>query len=509
MNGKQREKIEKDRTKSLKELGGFSLWRYLWRLLTSMRTALILLMLVGVASIPGSIIPQRSQNPFEVSDFFDRNPSISPWLDRFYFFDVFGSPWFSSIYVLLFISLIGCVIPRLNEYRQAIFEKPPPPPQSLQLMKGFQSFDSDSIGADKVLILSWLKKKGFRTEEFDGAITAEKGYLKESGNLIFHFAMILILIGIAVSSIFGMRGDSIVNIGERFQNTPTSYDSMIPGRFYSVESLQPFQIKVDSFLAEYDPLTNQALNYELKVIVREELDSLEEEKVVRVNQPLTFGATRVFLQATGYSPQVTVRDGAGEVTFKGAVAFLPQDPNLTSAGAIKVPDMEPPIGFVGSFIPTAARDEVRGAFSAYPEVLDPRLLLAVWQGDLGMDDGKPQSIYRLDIENMERIGLKALRLGESYDFKVGSITFDGYLPWVNLQIIHDPGKKIALSGGLFALIGALGMLFIHRRRIWIRFSEENSVQLVDVAGFSSSNEELLLRELREFQEFLTLKKGES
>jgi cytochrome c biogenesis protein len=284
---------------------------------------------------------------------------------------------------------------------------------------------------------------------------------------------------------------------------------MIPGRFYSVESLQPFQIKVDSFLAEYDPLTNQALNYELKVRVREELDSLEEEKVVRVNQPLTFGATRVFLQATGYSPQVTVRDGAGEVTFKGAVAFLPQDPNLTSAGAIKVPDMEPPIGFVGSFIPTAARDEVRGAFSAYPEVLDPRLLLAVWQGDLGMDDGKPQSIYRLDIENMERIGLKALRLGESYDFKVGSITFDGYLPWVNLQIIHDPGKKIALSGGLFALIGALGMLFIHRRRIWIRFSEENSVQLVDVAGFSSSNEELLLRELREFQEFLTLKKGES
>jgi cytochrome c biogenesis protein len=126
-----------------------------------------------------------------------------------------------------------------------------------------------------------------------------------------------------------------------------------------------------------------------------------------------------------------------------------------------------------------------------------------------MDDGKPQSIYRLNIENMERIGLKALRLGESYDFEVGSITFDGYLPWVNLQIIHDPGKKIALFGGLFALIGALGMLFVHRRRIWIRFSEENSVQLVSVAGFSSSNEELLLKELSQFQEFLTLKKGES
>jgi len=41
------------------ELGTIGLLRWLWRQLTSMRTALILLLLLGVASIPGSIIPNE------------------------------------------------------------------------------------------------------------------------------------------------------------------------------------------------------------------------------------------------------------------------------------------------------------------------------------------------------------------------------------------------------------------------------------------------------------------
>ncbi len=481
-------RVEKDRTKELRELGGFSLWRYLWRLLTSMRTALILLLLLGLASIPGSIIPQRAQNPFQVEDFFDRNPTLAPIFDSLYLFDVFGAPWFSAVYVLLFISLIGCVIPRLNLYRKAIFERPTKPPAELKNFTGFAKVD-----ATPEKIVDLMKSKRYRIERFENAITFEKGYLKESGNLLFHFSMILILIGIAVSSLFGMRGEAIVNVGERFINTPVTYDNLTPGRLYSVESLQPYRIELQDFKAEYDPLTNQARNYELKVRVRDDLDSAYREEIVRVNQPLTFGASRVFLQANGYSVLVTVRDKEGKTTYQGAVPLLPTDPNLTSAGAIKVPDMEPSVGFVASFLPTAARDEVRGGFSAYPEALDPRLLLAVWQGDLGMDDGKPQSIYRLETDGLERIGLVSLKPGEFYDFKVGSITFDGFVPWINLQVIHDPGKSYALAGGIFALLGALGMLFIHRRRIWIRFSPDGGK--VEIAGLCTSNEELLIREI--------------
>jgi len=147
---------------------------------------------------------------------------------------------------------------------------------------------------------------------------------------------------------------------------------------------------------------------------------------------------------------------------------LPQDANLTSIGAIKVPDADPQIGFVGSFLPTAARDEVRGGYSSFPELLDPRLLISVWQGDLKMDSGVPQSVYRIDTSEMERIGLKALTIGESYDYGVGTITFNGVIPWVNLQVVKDPGKQSALFGSIFAIIGLLASLFIRQRRIYVR-----------------------------------------
>lgn len=448
---------------SAPELGTTSLLRYLWRQLTSMRTALILLLLLGIASIPGSIFPQRTQSPLKVREYFDDDPAGAKWLDRFYLFDVYGSPWFSAIYLLLFISLVGCVLPRSFHYFKEIFKSPPSAPSLLNTMEGFQVSPASLERAE-----AWLKKNRFRVSKTGDSIAAEKGYLRETGNLLFHLSLIVVLLGIAGSSVFGMRGEAIVNVGERFINTPTNYDNLTPGRFFSLGSLPTFTIRVNNFSATYDRKTTQALDYELKVTTKDSLDSSEVSQIVKVNKPLTFGSTRVYLQANGYSPLVTVRDSAGSVKFEGPVPFLPQDSNLSSIGAIKVPDMDPQIGFVSSFFPTAARDEVRGGFSSFPELLDPRLLLSVWKGDLKMDDGVPQSIYRIDTSDMERIGLWALSIGESYSFEVGSITFNGVVPWVNLQVVRDPGKQYALIGSILAIAGLLISLFIRQRRIWVR-----------------------------------------
>ncbi len=448
---------------SAPELGTTSLLRFLWRQLTSMRTALILLLLLGVASIPGSIFPQRTQSPLKVREYFDDDPNGAKWLDRFYLFDVYGSPWFSAIYLLLFISLVGCVLPRSFHYFKEIFKAPPAAPSILNTMESYQ-VSPDSLERAE----AWLKKNRFRISKTSDSISAEKGYLRETGNLLFHLSLIVVLLGIAGSSVFGMRGEAIVNVGERFINTPTNYDNLTPGRFFSLESLPTFTIRVNNFSATYDRKTSQALDYELKVTTKDSLDSSEVNQIVKVNKPLTFGSTRVYLQANGYSPLVTVRDSAGIVKFEGPVPFLPQDSNLSSIGAIKVPDMEPQIGFVSSFFPTAARDEVRGGFSSFPELLDPRLLVSVWKGDLKMDDGVPQSIYRIDTTDMERIGLWALSIGESYSFEVGSITLNGVVPWVNLQVVRDPGKQYALIGSILAIVGLLISLFIRQRRIWVR-----------------------------------------
>ena len=463
-----------------------SFLRWCWRQLTSMRTALILLLLLAVAAIPGSLFPQRSQNPIQVKQFFAENPETAIWLDRLSLFNVFSSPWFSAIYLLLFISLIGCVLPRSIEHLKAIGAKPPLTPKFLDRMEFYTEIKK--IDLDKVE--KFLRKKHFRIRRDENSISAEKGYARETGNLLFHLSLVLILLAVGIGSLLGSRGDAIVNVGDRFINTPTSYDILSFGKYQAEDSLPPFSLTVTDFKAEYDPVTNAAIDYELTVLTANPAGSKEIKKIIKVNQPLAYGSTKIYLQANGYSPIVIVRDKSGKIIFDGPTPFLPQDANLSSIGAIKIPDMDPQIGFVGSFLPTADRDPIRGGFSSYPEVLDPRLLVSIWKGDLGLNTGIPQSVYRIDTSKMERIGLKALVLNESYDFGEGSITFTGWKSWVNLQIVNDPGKGFALVGAILAILGLLISLFTRQRRIWVKQSGKTQVAGLAKNGIPGLEQEI-------------------
>ncbi len=453
-------------------------------------------MFLGFASIPGSLIPQRTQNPMAVSAAFKSSPGLSKLMDRLSLFDVYGSPWFSAIYILLFISLIGCVLPRTFEHFHAARALPPATPKNLNRMEFYSTWSGN--GSELETARAWFKANRFRVLEKDGSISAEKGFLRETGNLFFHLALILILLGISSSSLFGMRGEAILNVGERFVNTPTSYDSLAYGKLFKDGKLANFILTIDKFDATYNVVTNAPEDYTLNVTFRQGDLKLPEKRVIKVNSPLTIGNTKIYLQANGYSPVVTVRDSVGNVAMQGPVPFLPQDANLRSIGAIKVPDANPQVGFVGSFVPTYGRSQSKGAISVFPQALDPRLLLSVWSGDLGLDSGVPQSVYRIDTSAMKQIGLKSLKPGEVYEYKGGSITFEGYVPWVNLQIVDDPGKNYALVGAIVAILGLLASLFTRRRRIWVRVGAQ-----IEVAGLAKNAAPGLEQEIVRF--IVTLK----
>jgi cytochrome c biogenesis protein len=359
-------------------------------------------------------------------------------------------------------------------------------------MEFFTSLDGGSEKFDRGA--AWLKRKRFRIRHDEGAISAEKGYLRETGNLLFHLSLILILIGISVGSLFGMRGEAIVNKGERFISLPTSYDTLSFGKLVDENVIQPFIVEVEDFQAKYNPVTNAPQDYTATVRVTNPGEESSQIKILKVNSPLTFGNTRVYLQANGYSPIVTVRDLSGNVVFQGPVPFLPQDGNLRSIGAIKVPDARPQIGFVASFLPTYVRSETDGGVSVFPEALNPKLLFSIWQGDLGLDSGIPQSVYRIDTSEMSRIALDSLKPGETFNFSAGSITFETFVPWINLQIVDDPGKAYALYGAIAAILGLLASLFGRRRRIWIRITPSGVVEVAGLAknGAPGLEEEIAL-----------------
>jgi cytochrome c biogenesis protein len=375
--------------------------------------------------------------------------------------------------------------------------KPPATPKNLARLAHYENFATTPGALARASL--WFSKNRFRVRVEENSLSAEKGYLRETGNLLFHLSLILVLIGVSFGSLFGMNGYAIVNVGERFINVPTTFDTLSFGKLKSDNSLQPFQIKVDKFLAKYDPKTSAPLDYTAWVTVTDE--GKTSKQTIKVNKPLTFGNARVYLQANGYSPVVTVRDEFKNVVFQGPVPFLPQDGNLRSIGAIKVPDAQPSIGFVASFVPTNARTTSQGAISIYPELLDPKLLFSIWEGDLGLDSGVPQSVYKIDTTTLKQIGLGSVKPGDTYNYPGGSITLETVLPWVNLQVVQDPGKSYALIGAILAIAGLLTSLYGRRRRIWIRVTD-SGVEVAGLAKNSAPGHEV------EVNKFISFVKGE-
>jgi cytochrome c biogenesis protein len=455
-----------------------------------MRTALVLLLLLAIASIPGSIFPQRAQNPLQVTEYYKTNPNLAQWLDRLSLFNVYSSSWFSAIYILLFISLIGCVVPRTWEHFKSARALPPMTPKNLYRLEEFNEIRSTRSESELLQIAeSTLRNRRYRIRSLPDSMGAEKGFIRETGNLLFHLSLILLLVGVAYGSLSGMRADVIVSEGETFTNVATSYDSLNTGGLFGIDDIPPFTITVQKFTAKYDLVTTAPQDYELRARVVDEPGKEGRDVIVKVNKPLTFGATRVYLQANGYSPIVTVKDKSGAVVLRGAIPFLPQDGNLTSIGSIKVPDMSPQLGFVAKFLPTAERSAERGGFSTFPEALKPLLDLAAWSGDLGLDSGIPQSVYRINTEGMDQIGLAALAPGQTWSLPggVGSITFEGFTPWVNLQVVRDPGKPYSFVGAVLILLGLLVSLIGRRHRIWVRVSTKDGDTLVHIAGLTRSS----------------------
>ena len=200
--------------------------RWAWRQLTSMRTALILLFLLALGSVPGSILPQEGADPASVTQYFQSHPALAPWLNRLGLFNVFASPWFAAIYLLLFASLIGCVVPRTFKLVGSARTPPPRAPRNLARLPHSVTYPSAlAPGAAVDAAASVLGGQRFRLRRPAAGdsgqwVAAEKGYLREVGNLLFHLSLLGVLLSIALGGLFGYKADELVVQGQTGSATP-------------------------------------------------------------------------------------------------------------------------------------------------------------------------------------------------------------------------------------------------------------------------------------------------
>ncbi|MHC1562047.1 cytochrome c biogenesis protein ResB [Actinomycetospora sp. C-140] len=468
-----------------------ALARNTWRALTSMRTALILLFLLAVAALPGALLPQRTPSPNAVDDYLAQHPTLGPFLDELGFFDVFATPWFAAIYLLLFISLIGCLVPRSFEHVRGLRAEPVSVPRNLARLPHHAQSTSDD-DPDAVVDAARRRLRGWRVavrEEPDGVrtLSAEKGALREVGNLVFHLSLVALLLGVAIGKIFGYEGQVIVMAdGSEFCNSGIyAYDSFRPGLDVDGTGLDPFCFTVDSFRATFRP-DGQPDSFGANVRYQDadavqDGDPTWQPHALAVNDPLRVDGERVYLLGHGYAPRFTVTFPNGQQRT-GLVQWRPVDQaTLLSEGATKI---DPPgvtdeaerrrsqLAITGLFAPTSSGGGL--VTSVFPALDNPEVAVDVLRGDLGLDSGRAQSIFTVDQGMIDqgrlvRVARENIKPGGEITLDDGTrIHFDGVENWVSLQVSHDPAQTAVLIAAI-ALLGGLTLsLTVRRRRFWVR-----------------------------------------
>src|SRR5918997_1549479 len=431
--------------------GVWAVLRNAWRGLTAMRTALVLLFLLALAALPGALLPQRSLNQRLVDQYFADYPWLAPTLDRLGFFDVFAAPWFAAIYLLLMVSLIGCVLPRTVEHF---------------------------------------------------------GALREVGNLLFHLSLIGLLLGFAAGKLFGYEGQVIVmSGGGQFCNTGIlGYDTFRAGLRVDGTDLTPFCVRLDDFQADFQP-NGQAesfrgtLSYQSAEDVEAGVDEWHTHQL-EGNHPLRVDSNRVYLLGHGYAPRFTVTWPDGQQRT-GEIQWRPVDQaTLLSEGATK---FEPPgvtdeerrrtsqLAITGLFAPTSSGGDI--VTSVFPALLAPEVAVDVLRGDLGLDDGRGQSIFQVDQRMVDsgaltRVARANLVPGGSLTLDDGTVVrFDGVQNWAYLQISYDPGQEAVLLFAVLLLAGLGFSLTIRRRRFWARLTptDDGARTVVEIGGLARTD----------------------
>jgi cytochrome c biogenesis protein len=453
-----------------------------------MRTALMLLLLLAVAAVPGSVLPQRSIDASRVADFLSRHTTLGPWLDRLSFFDVYASPWFASVYLLLTVSLVGCVVPRTRAHWNA--SRTPPPkapafPHRLPVHSTLEVTALPSGVADAARRV--LRKRRYRLRDTEPArqggraVSAQRGGLREAGNLVFHTSLLVVIVAMGGRYMWGWRGDVIVPVGSSFTSTASGYGTFSPGPFVDPGDVPAFRVRVDRMDVSFEdgtqgPQLGAPRDFVADTTTWDRTGGQGAAQRLTVNGPLSLSGTSVFLLGNGYAPTITVRDSGGRVLYREATPFLPQDNNYRSVGAVKVPAASPKqLAFSGLFLPTAIIDPTVGPTSVFPDARAPALVLTAYEGDL-FPGGRPQSVYSVNTTNLDQLRApngQPVRLwltpGKTVQLPGGrgSITFERLDRFAGLSVRYDPGKVFALIGALSAATGLVVSLTVRRRRVFV------------------------------------------
>ena len=468
-----------------------------WRNLRSMRTALVLLLILAAASVIGSLLPQIPNSPERVGGYLADHGAWGTFLFRAGFFDVYGSWWFVLITTLLFVSLAACLFPRTRALLRALRQRP----IHARELDGFLHHAELRVGAtpDEAAAgaARYLRRKRFRVSRQGGAVAAEKGVLREVGSLLFHGAFFLLLVGVIVGKGTGFTGRAVVTEGETWVDARANYAGEIrTGRYFGgahtgmgVELLD-FD---DSYRRNGLPIDFVS---RVRFLDREGRPAGVEQ--IRVNHPASRDGLRVFQEGFGWAPLVTASlDGTPmwstpiDMTRDQAPEGVPGTA-MPWRGAIKLTAPDPDV-MVTLELWSDYRAFVNLQLTGEPTPMlvqfDPFIRYSVYVGQIV--DPARSSFDPTGMERVARGDLHAAGTAHTDVAGVGDLTlsFPELRQYSVLLISRDVGIPAVLAAAILVLVGLIPALYVSRRKVWVRAEAAPGGALVRIGGFALQRKE--------------------
>jgi cytochrome c biogenesis protein len=455
-----------------------------WRTLRSMRTALILLLVVALASVAGSLVPQFANSPQRVAALYENHPLLARVYESAGLFDVYGSWWFTLAYVLLLVSLASCLIPRTRGLIRSLRAHPQPARE----LEGLRHFAAATVPgrpedalerARRVFRRRWYRVS--RANGDDQGLAAEKGVAREVGSLLFHSAFFLLLLGVVYGKGFGFAGQVTVVEGNVFTEARANYD--VPpaeGRFFSEDMHRGFQVRVRDFEVRYRR-NGLPRDFVSRVDVRDGSGTARTAEI-RVNHPLEHDGVKVYQSGYGWAPIIEVRQD-GRLLAGGPIVFVTdgsQDQRRPWRGVVKLPSLRPQVGLEFRLLPDP-QSFVLGA--PMLEARSPFLGFTAYRGDLRLTAA--QNVFTLDKRGLREWEEGGIGMGQRAQLPGGlEISFPGLRQYTQFRVTRDPGTGIVLAAALLVLVGLIPALYSSRRKLWVRAVPDGDGTLVQLGGFA-------------------------
>jgi cytochrome c biogenesis protein len=458
-----------------------------------MRTALVLLLLVALAAVAGSLVPQVGVADARIAATFRDHPLRARIFDQLGLFDVYGSWWFTVLYVLLLVSLGACLLPRTRAFVRNLRTKPVPA-RELDGMRHYAELtvpvgpDHAILGARRV-----LRRRLFRVNGPNGrpAIAADKGLARELGSLLFHWSFFLLLIGIVWGKGTGFTGRAVIVEGQRWVETHANYDGTLrEGRFFG-EDHTGAQVLVRDFQVTYRP-TGQPEDFVTRATISRADGSEARDVAIRVNEPAEFDGVRYYQFGYGWAPVVQARGGGKLIASEPIVCT--QDPSPEGVSplqlpwncVLKLPSLDPQVGVTFELWPDSrglvSLLQTGTAMPMFGEYA-PVMSYTVYEGDLRSELVQQAGV--LDTTAMREVDRGVIGAGDTVSIAEGvSMTFSDLRRYTVLEVARDRGLWIVFAAAILVLAGLLPALYTSRRKLWVTAEADGGGAVLKVGGFA-------------------------